>query len=82
MTFSSKAAMDRLYQMTIYELDADRTPPKRDYHVPSGTMRYSCGLCGAPVGIFGPKTFHEQGWLYKREACQNGHVVAWEALDE
>lgn len=29
------------------------------------------------VGIFGPKGFHEEGWIYKRDKCKNGHVVDW-----
>lgn len=69
-----------MWQITLYELDQDKVKPVRAYNSPSGTHHYTCGICSAPVGIFGPKGFHEQGWLYKRDCCQNGHAVDWEGI--
>lgn len=42
-----------------------------------GSVYYRCGICGEFIGIYGPKGFHEEGWLYKKHKCDNGHVVDW-----
>ena len=68
-----------MYQMTLYELDMDKIRPEKEKSL-SGSIFYKCGICGAPVGIYDPKNFHEPGWIYKREACQNGHTVEWGEL--
>ena len=70
-----------MWQITLFELDKDKIAPKRSYYNPSGTVHYTCGICGEPVGIHSGKCAHvESGWLYQRECCVNGHAVDWEAV--
>jgi len=65
-----------MWQMTWDEIDCDKVKPK-EQHNPSGSIYYRCAICGQPVGIYGPRGFHEEGWLYKRDKCENGHIVDW-----
>lgn len=65
-----------MWQMTWDEYGKDDVKPIEQRNL-SGSIYYKCGVCGSPVGIFGPKEFHEEGWLYKRDKCENGHVVDW-----
>ncbi len=69
-----------MWQITLEELGADKVKPKRTRN-PSGCINYICGICLEPVGIFGPPSYHEQGWLYRRSTCPNGHVVDWEGIE-
>ena len=70
-----------MWQITLFELNEDKVKPTKSYNSPSGTVHYLCGICSAPVGIYGPKTHHERGWILKRECCKNGHVVDWEGIE-
>ena len=71
-----------MWQMTWDELDQEDVVPTTRHNL-SGSVYYSCGICGDLVGIFGPPEFHEKGWIYKRDKCKNGHVVDWkEAINE
>ena len=63
-----------MWQMTLSELDCDKVKPKAQ-DKPSGSTYYQCPICKGFVGIFGPS--HESRWLYKRDICENGHVVDW-----
>ena len=49
-----------MWQMTWDELDQDEVRPIPQQS-PSGSIYYRCGICGAWVGIYGPKGFHEEG---------------------
>ena len=63
-----------MWQMTFDELDQDDVKPIAEQK-PSGSIYYTCGICGSFVGMFGPN--HEHRWLYKADKCENGHVVDW-----
>ena len=70
-----------MWQITLYELDKDKTRPKRSYNSPSGTVHFTCGICGEPVGIHSGRCNHiPADWLLKRDCCKNGHAVDWEGL--
>ena len=51
---------NNMWQMTWDELDQDEVRPIPQQS-PSGSIYYRCGICGAWVGIYGPKGFHEEG---------------------
>ena len=65
-----------MWQMTWDELGKEDVKPIAQNN-PSGSVYYRCGICGAPVGIYGPKGWHEEGWLHKKDKCENGHVIDW-----
>ena len=69
-----------MYQMTLLELETDKAVPEPERGT-SGTICFKCGLCGSYVGIYGPKEFHERGWIYKRDKCQNGHDIDWNEVE-
>ena len=60
------------WQMTLAELTQDSFEPIiHSMHM--GSWSYECPICSAVVGI---RTATD-GFVYKREACKNGHVVKW-----
>lgn len=66
------------YQMTLEEmLDPSPKKPTRERGVAPGTFCYRCPICEAIVGIKGAETYHEPGWLYRRDQCKNGHDIDW-----
>ena len=67
---------ESMWQMTLSEIDCDKVKPIEEPK-PNRSIYYWCAICGKAVGIFGPRSFHEQGWLYKRDICENGHIVDW-----
>ena len=67
-----------MWQMTWDELDQEDVKPISQSN-PSGTIYYRCGICGKAVGIHAGNCPHlSREWLYKRDKCENGHVVKWE----
>lgn len=69
------------YQMTMEELlDPSPRKPKMERGVTPGTFAYLCPICRTIVGLKGSATYHEPGWLYKREACKNGHEIDWSKI--
>lgn len=69
-----------MWQITLDELTGDAFRPKQSRTL-SGTI-YRCEICGAPVGIYGPRERHEHGWVYRRDKCENGHAVDWTGVRE
>ena len=68
-----------MWQMTWDEYGQEDVKPI-EQHNPHGSVYYLCGICGSIVGIYGPRGFHEEGWIHKREKCSNGHVVDWKGI--
>lgn len=64
-----------MWQMTLDELTTEAFEPNGQYNRLTGLMTWICPLCGQPVGIHSDGSIHEEGWLYKREECKNGHKI-------
>ena len=66
-----------MWQITLDELMKASFPPNGKLNWHNGTQDWFCPVCGAVVGIYSNGQTHEEGWLYKRDKCKNGHVVDW-----
>ena len=62
-----------MWQITLEELTADSFKPIKTL-IHFGSWAYECPICGAPVGIYKD----EDGMIYKRDECKNGHVMDWD----
>lgn len=61
------------WQMTWKEYECDSfVPVRKPMHL--GAWEFDCPICNAPVGIY--RT--DEGLIYKRETCPNGHRVRWD----
>lgn len=67
-----------MWQMTLDELTVEAFAPNGRYNRFTGITDWFCPLCGDCVGMYSNGQVHEEGWLYKRDKCRNGHAVDWE----
>lgn len=67
-----------MWQMTLDELTVEAFAPNGRYNRFTGITDWFCPLCGEVVGMYSNGQVHEEGWLYKRDKCRNGHIVDWE----
>lgn len=65
------------WQITIDELLEPSRKPKTYFTPMPGCTGYCCGICREAVGLYSNGTTHDEGWLYKRETCRNGHEIDW-----
>ena len=68
-----------MWQMTLDELEQASFKPNGKYNRLNGIMDWFCPVCGEVVGIYSTGQTHEEGWLYNRDTCRNGHGIDWEA---
>lgn len=66
-----------MWQMTIDELTTAAFEPNGKYNRFNGITDWFCPICGMVVGIHSNGQTHEEGWLYKRDTCKNGHRIEW-----
>lgn len=66
-----------MWQMTIDELTTAAFEPLGKYNRFNGITDWFCPICGMVVGIHSNGQTHEEGWLFKRDTCKNGHRVEW-----
>lgn len=61
-----------MWQITWDEYGKDAfRPVRKPMHI--GSWSYECPLCGMPVGIYRI----DEGMIYKRDQCKNGHKIDW-----
>ena len=66
-----------MWQMTMLELISDSYKPEVKYNWANGLSDWFCPVCGQCVGIYSNGQTHNEGWLYKRDECKNGHRIGW-----
>lgn len=66
-----------MWQMTIDELITSAFEPNGKYNRLNGITDWFCPICGMVVGIHSNGQTHEEGWLFKRDTCKNGHRIEW-----
>lgn len=66
-----------MWQMTWDELLTAAFEPNCKYNRLKGITDWFCPICGMVVGIHSNGQTHEEGWLYKRDTCKNGHRIEW-----
>lgn len=65
-----------MWQMILDEMMAESFSPVREpMHI--GSWAYVCPICKSPVGIYRS----DEGMVYKRDKCKNGHAIRWEVAD-
>ena len=67
-----------MWQITIDELVEEAFKPNGKLNWRNGIEDWFCPLCGELVGIYSNGSTHEEGWLYKRDKCKNGHNIDWD----
>ena len=63
------------YQMTFDELLNDSFRPIME-PIHQGSWGYICPVCKCTVGI----RRVQEGFVYKRDVCKNGHRMEWEGI--
>ena len=66
------------WQITMRELLGESFQPTKSM-IHFGSWGFSCQICGMPVGIYRPA---DDGLIYRREECSNGHKVDWSQIRE
>ena len=69
------------WQMRLEELEGKSFVPAPKTNPRNGMTDWFCSVCGNCVGIYSNGRVHDEGWMYKRKACINGHEVDWEGAD-
>lgn len=67
-----------MWQMTLDELITEAFKPNGKYNRLTGLMDWFCPMCGEVVGIWSNGSVHEEGWLFRRDKCKNGHRIDWD----
>ena len=67
-----------VWQITLDEISEEAFKPNGKLNWRNGMTDWFCPLCGECVGIHSNGQVHEEGWLYKRDECKNGHKIDWD----
>lgn len=65
-----------MWQITLEELTQDSFTPKKEF-IHLGSWAYVCPICRAYVGLYRDDHLEDDGMLYKRDECKNGHRMDW-----